>query len=139
LAETADIQGAADRAEAVLEKMAEIFTQEDKLLSSRGPVTIYYWLIRDCLKNPKVDLTKVRAFLIRFNSDLSQNKQRRSIGMGSDISMASDPELQEYEVRARSSNDAGSLAFRYTIIRRRLYRFLELETAEQQGPLVIAG
>jgi hypothetical protein len=84
LAETVDIKGAADRASSTLDEMSKIFTHKDRLLTSQGPVTVYYWLIRDCVKNPRVDLTRIRAFLVVFNGDLNKNKQDRSVGLDLD-------------------------------------------------------
>ena len=132
-AETTDIQGAADRVKCVLDTMTTVFAPKDSLLSSQGLVTIYYWLVRDALRNPAVDITRIRPFLVKFTGELQLNKRRNS-----DDPLL-DPELRGYEVLARSINDARSLTSCYSILRRRLYRELGLETAEQQRQSVLTS
>lgn len=108
-AENPDFNRAADRVLAVLSRMATIFTQHDVLLASQGPVTPYYWLVRNA--DAKED-SMIREFLLKFQ-DLRRVRAKADT-QGSDL----EQDLGAYDMLNRNTNDQGSLTARYAILRR---------------------
>jgi hypothetical protein len=113
-AENPDFEQAAARVESVLERMTNIFTEHDVLLSSQGPVTPYYWLIRNATENED---PFVREFLVKFD-DLRRKRAKADLH-GNDL----EEDLATYDMMNRNTNDQGSLNVRYTTLRRWLERF----------------
>jgi hypothetical protein len=111
-AETDNIEAAAMRSKQNLSSMCDVFVERDDLLRSQGPVTLYYWLIRDLIRDGK-SLSSVRPFLVSFNADLSVNR------IWDPGEQGHDPELAAFAFLARSVNDSGSLTSRYKILRER--------------------
>jgi hypothetical protein len=95
--------------------MVKIFTKRDSLLSSEGPITPYYWLVRNLKSNHEL----VREFLVNFEEQrkTSRKQEREPAGLVDD-------ELREYDLLNRATNDVGSLSRRYAILLRRMRQFL---------------
>jgi hypothetical protein len=113
-AQNTDFQRAADRVQAVLSRMAGIFTQHDTLLSSQGPVTPYYWFVRNA--DVKEDAA-TREYLINFE----RLRHMRTKAGSQENEFEQD--LAAYDIMSRSTNDQGSLNGRYSILRRWFERF----------------
>lgn len=112
----AGIRDAKKRVESVLEKMNMIFVNNDPLLSSQGPIPIYYWLIKNARES---EIAFVRNFLVNFEAT---RKQVRS----SD-DMPDDSKLREYYIyntQLRSVDNKGSLEIRYTILSEKFQKYL---------------
>ena len=109
-----DFRRAADRVRAVLDRMVRIFTEHDPLLSSQGPVTPYYWLVRNA--DAKEDAA-TREFLVKFE-DL-----RRARTKAGTPKNELEQDLASYDIMNRSTNDQGSLTTRHGILRRWFERF----------------
>ena len=110
-AQTAEFNQAKDRCIKVLDQMHHLFSQRDPLLRSQGPITVYYWLVR---KTPHDRLPLLRQFLVEFDVDRKRNKLVVKADPAS-----SDPELSNFDLLDRSTNDQGSISARYEILRRR--------------------
>jgi hypothetical protein len=108
-AENLDFERAASRVVAVLDRMAQIFTERDSLLSSQGPVTPYYWLVRNAEESED---TLIREFLVKFES--VRRLRANAAVLASDL----EDDLSDYDLMARNTNDQGSLTMRYMILRR---------------------
>ena len=125
-AENPGFETAADRVEAVLDRMLAVFNPRDSLLKSEGPVPLYYWLVRN---TPDAFLQYIREFIVRFEDDRVTNRRKAA----QDISP--DDDLLEFDRLRRSINDQGSLSGMYDILEQRLSRFLiargvDLQTAK---------
>jgi len=108
--ENPDIERSAQRMKEVLTNLSAIFIQSDPLLRQQSQVVVIYWLVREL---PKPQHDKVRPFLLNFERERQEQRSTQT-----------DAELAEYELMARTSNDAYSIRKRYTIIRNRFERFL---------------
>lgn len=98
---------AAKRIFQTLDEMAEIFTFADPLLSSEGPIPVYYWLVRNAeLENRWM----IRDFLADFSNWLNASK----IGLYADAELGADAGV--YEVALRSVNDKSSHEKRYDVL-----------------------
>jgi hypothetical protein len=111
-ADAGEFRRAVNRCKGVLDRMALIFSSKDPLLSSAGPLTVYYWLVREI---PKEVDSRVRQFLVEFNKHLAGNRARAQAGKSK-----VDPDLVLYSQLARSVDNQGSIEGRYEILRRRL-------------------
>lgn len=107
-AESTDITRASRRVKNNLNHMSKIFTPNDELLRSQGPIPVYYWLVRS-LKDTYHN--KVREFLIQFESERQQNRERAKAGKG-----AVNKDLVVYDTLDRSTNDQNSLEGRFQIL-----------------------
>jgi hypothetical protein len=114
-ARTDEFQQAKQRSFVVLEKMANVFIQKDPLLRSQGPITIYYWMVRESTVDR---LQQLRQFLVEFDRARKTNKKISK----ADIS-AGDSELLNFDLLDRSTNDQGSLESRFDILRQRFARW----------------
>lgn len=112
--ENPDITRSAARVSATLDKMSTVFIDKDPLLTQQAQIVVYYWLVRSL--DATSDLGKVREFLVRFDDDRKANKAK-SIDQR-------DPELNDFELMARTSNDASSIKRRHQILLRRFEEFL---------------
>jgi hypothetical protein len=108
--ENPDIDRSALRVRAVLDRMMEVFTNKDPLLTTQAPIIPYYWLIRALSEDR---LLHVRPFLVDFEQKLKSN---RTLDL---LDPARDPELDLYYTMGRTSNDAASMRGRYRILRQR--------------------
>jgi hypothetical protein len=116
-AQVTDFELAASRVEDVLDDMTQVFVNRDPLLSSQGPVPVYYWLCRNLDEH---DRTRLREFLVNFNKARQEN---RALARDPDNAERVDTELVRYDNLDRSTNDQGSLEGRYEILRNRFARF----------------
>jgi hypothetical protein len=115
-ANVAAFESAADRVDANLTDMVNVFVERDPLLSSQGPVPVYYWLLRSL---PQDRHRTVREFLVAFERERKQNRQLAKKGDDKHV----DTELVRYDNFNRSTNDEGSLAGRYHILSTRFADF----------------
>jgi hypothetical protein len=122
-ASTEEFKRAADRVSHVLDSMTQVFIHSDPLLSSQGPLVVYYWLVRTVGPDPGL-----REFLVTFERERRANRER-----------AKDPnhtgrlnsEYLRYDSLNRSINDSGSLQGRARIL---LSRYTEkLQPPELKG------
>lgn len=89
----------------------------DRLLASSGLLPVYYWFIRG-LKAKEYSL--VRDFLVRFERERKQNRQRAEEGAARrDI----DRVFLEYDQLNRNTNDQTSHVRRIEILREKFARF----------------
>jgi hypothetical protein len=99
---------AAKRALRVLDTMTTVFMPHDKLLNTQGPITVYYWLVRDLSVAERPHL---RAFLVDLQRQLAVTRKASVEGR------PTDRRLQLYIQLSRSTNDQTSLSMRLTILR----------------------
>lgn len=106
----AEFERAADRVKGVLDKMTEIFVDNDPLLTSEGTVPVYYWLVRGL---PDAQLPSVRTFLVGFEELRRLNRiKARTSSQDEGVDVA----LLQYDHMNRSTNDQGSLEGRYKLL-----------------------
>lgn len=98
----------------VLTIMTAIFKESDPLLSSAGPIPLYYWLVKHNMSAQ----ASIRPFLERFVKQLQENQK-----IIKDDPHAGDPELSNYYTMGRTTNDQGSLVGRYKTLQKRFRRF----------------
>lgn len=99
---------AAERVSVVLDSMAEVFIHHDPLLSSQGPLVVYYWLVRTLGPAPGL-----REFLVNFERERRENRDKAK----DPVSMQQlDQEYLRYDSLNRSINDVGSLQGRARIL-----------------------
>ncbi|SFS18890.1 Protein of unknown function DUF262 [Dyella sp. OK004] len=104
-AESPGFDEAASRVLVTLDAMASVFVEKDPLLSSQGPVTVYYQIVRRMGA-----IAGLREALIGFNRIREENKRRVAEGI------AGDHGLSNFDMMARNTNDAGSIKLRTTIL-----------------------
>ena len=105
------------RTSQVLDVMAEVFSEEDTLLSGAGSLPLYYWLVRNQGDTYKQIL---RSFLFNFESERSRNR-----ALAKDGTRNVDQEMLSYDLSNRSPDDVSSLEFRYNVLVKRLAQFAE--------------
>ena len=99
-----------------LKTMGMVFEQNDILLSSQGPVTLYYWFVRKYgAKYPKV----IRQFLLQLEQERKANQLKAS-----KREQNLDEELLHFSHLKRSPNDQGSMASAFSILEKRFNSFL---------------
>ena len=109
---------AAHRAHAMLNELAGIFLPKDRLLGSAGVIPVYYWFIRG-VKERQHPL--VRDFLVRFEEDRKENRQKATAGA---TTGGVDRQLLEYDRFNRSTNDLTSHKGRIDILNKRFAKFI---------------
>lgn len=110
---------AARRTRDILDDMQEVFLPHDELLSSAGPVPVFYWLVRELPPESQVFL---REFIIAFESARRTNREMQRRG---DYTTESSV-FSRYDAMNRSVNDVGSHTGRYDILREELPRWVKL-------------
>jgi hypothetical protein len=113
--ENPNVRRSAERVTKVLEKMSGIFVEKDPLLAQQAQIVPIYWLIREV--DPET-LGKMRMFLVQFDQERRANKAAR------ETDGPRNPELDDFELMARTSNDASSIRNRYQILRRHFEDFI---------------
>ncbi|MCY1075096.1 DUF262 domain-containing protein [Archangium lansingense] len=110
-----ELERAEERVVDNMNRMVHAFSEKDPLLSSEGPVVVYYWFFRHY---SSVDGKILRAFLAEFQGQRDENKEQVRQGN------SADEELSKYETLSRNTNDQSSLRERFKILVRRfeLYR-----------------
>ncbi|MFQ4149744.1 DUF262 domain-containing protein [Arthrobacter sp. LAPM80] len=109
-----EFSNAASRVEIVLAIMNRMFTNRDSLLSTQGPLVIYYWFAREQGYKPNF-----REFLIKFSKDVKSYSQRSQTSKEGIQLDANENELALFASLSRSVNDSGSLVGRYRILTKR--------------------
>jgi hypothetical protein len=112
-----DFHEAADRVRDVLDRMTRVFRDRDPLLRTQGPVTVYYWFVREVSSE---HLDAVRQFLDEFTA--ARRNQRKLMQRGELVHP--DQELIQYDLWDRSTNDQISLEGRFVILANRFERWL---------------
>ena len=110
---------AARRAYATLSAMSEIFLPKDRLLSSAGVLPVYYWFVRSI---EGIDYRFVRDFLVRFENERKENRQRAE---NEQSNPELDPKLLEFDAYNRSTNDLTSHNERIAILHERFAEFIK--------------
>ncbi len=128
--ESVDFENASKSVISNLDVMTWVFIKDDPLLKSEGPLTLYYWFIR----NNREYLKSIREFIITFERERASNRRR----MGKSSELANE-ELLNYDILSRSINDKASLVRRYSILVRRFYEFLNIPDAENIAKKQIAS
>jgi hypothetical protein len=101
---------AARRAVDTLDNMQEVFLPRDQILSSAGPLPVYYWLIRTMAFGYQKVL---REYLLDFETARAEHRELQIRGGQSpEISIFS-----RYDTLNRSINDVGSHVGRFEILR----------------------
>jgi hypothetical protein len=98
-----------------LDRMTTIFSDRDPVLGTEGPVPLYYWFVRHLPENS----VKVREFLKEFKDDIKSN-----LAVSQETPRKADAELTTYYTMSRTTNDQGSLAGRYEILKKRYKSYL---------------
>lgn len=96
----------------VLEVMAAIFLPKDPLLNSTGVLPVYYWFIRG---QPERLHHRVWEFLRDFEESRRSNRQN----VGTHRTSAVDPQLVQFDMYNRSTNDLQSHEGRIRILEER--------------------
>jgi predicted nucleotidyltransferase len=107
--ESGRMELAARRALDVLDNMQEVFLPRDELLSSAGPVPVYYWLVREM---PFENQTVLREFLLAFERERRLNRVSQIKGTLDE----EHPSFARYDALNRSINDVGSHVGRFEIL-----------------------
>ncbi len=107
-----------------LDILTDIFLPRDPLLRSSGLLPVYYWFIH---KLEEIHLQFVREFLIYFEHERAQNRQKKK-EKPDDSNI--DPELLLYDSLNRSTNDLKSHQSRIEILNSRYVAFMERVIAE---------
>ncbi|TNJ34835.1 DUF262 domain-containing protein [Arenimonas terrae] len=108
-AESPGFEKAASRVNAVLGWMEKVFVPRDVLLSSQGPLTVYYQVCRQTGPVPGL-----REKFVRFNELRQKNKEKVAEGL------PGDHDLSNFDMMARNTNDSGSIRLRTEILLRYL-------------------
>src|SRR5260370_30176608 len=103
-----EFERAAARVLKVLDSMTDVFIPADPLLSSQGPLVVYYWMIRQL--GPRPD---IREFLLSFERERQANRNRAKDPAGGG---PIDSDYFRYDALNRSINDVGSLQCRARIL-----------------------
>ncbi|RJF83823.1 DUF262 domain-containing protein [Azospirillum cavernae] len=106
--QSSDIDRVANRTSSILDAMSEIFSNNDSLLSSQGPIALYYWFVRSIEPSSR---RYAREFLNDF--ELKRKSNRNVAKKNAD---QADSLLLQYDVLNNSANDAGSLMMRFQIL-----------------------
>lgn len=104
-AESPGFEDAAARVIEVLDKMRDIFVDKDPLLSSQGPVTVYYQVVRRVGVVPGL-----REAFVSFNREREENRKLVASGK------AGDHILSNFDMMARNTNDASSIKYRTAVM-----------------------
>jgi hypothetical protein len=100
----------------VLNDMSKVFKKKDALLSSTGPIPVYYWFVKHSLGNRKY----IRQFLEEFTLKVKENQI--IVSKNPD---AGDPLLSYYYTMMRTTNEARSLQARYEILMKSFAEFIK--------------
>jgi len=117
-AKAAEFEEAKDRVLGHLNTLAAIFNDKDPLLKSQGPVTVYYWLVRQIEAS---STKRMREFLVSFNADRIRNRR-----LAKSLSPDTDQALLNYDILDRSTNDQSSIEGRTIILARAFQRWEQL-------------
>lgn len=113
--QSTDLKSTAGRVSKVLDEMCKVFVPKDNLLSSQGPVPLYYWLVRT--NGAQNDM---REFLVKF-----EKERRRNRTIAREKPIEANQELLSYDILNRSVDDQASNSKRLEILLK-YYEFLEI-------------
>ena len=118
------------RCRKVLNTMTQVFREKDMLFRSQGPLTVYYWFVKEHAAQKKY----IRPFLVDFDAKRQENKKRANIEpRPADL----DTELLIFETLNRSPNDQASCTRRYAILKSRFEAFIKQKPIiTEQIPLI---
>lgn len=101
--------------EAVLDLMAEKFTESDPLLRAQGNMVIYYMLFRGARENGEMQKFS-RENILRFREKLRENRELAETDF-----VKADFELLEYDrLSQQGTNDASNIRERYEVLAKSL-------------------
>ena len=98
--------------------MCKVFTERDPLLRSEGPLTVFYWFVREFGEDSPARLAE---FLNTFDRALTDTRRT----MRNDPDVLVDPDLALYIALSRSINDHGSLERRFRILATKYEAFVQ--------------
>lgn len=113
--EGGNLEGSSKRVLKILDKLNGVFISGDPLLRQSAQVVMIYWLARN-LDDSQFD--KLRPFLLKFEADREAAKKK------TDPLDPDQAELADYELMARTSNDAYSIKRRDQILQARFRKFM---------------
>jgi hypothetical protein len=102
----------------VLDSLAQVFVENDPLLRSQGPLTIYYLFVKRHVSRRKL----IREFLVEFEAKRLDNRKRAGTQPPTGYI---DGELLTFDFMSRSPNDQTSCMRRFAILESRFETFLE--------------
>ncbi|HAJ01179.1 MAG TPA: hypothetical protein DCL97_10945, partial [Dehalococcoidia bacterium] len=102
--------------EDVLNKMSRVFLERDNLLSSQGPITLFYWVIRNVQRHR---IRQVREFLVEFERIRRSNRELAKVNP-----QKADSAILLYDSQNRSVDDQLSLERRYEFLMHNFASFL---------------
>jgi hypothetical protein len=109
----------------VLNDMVLVFRERDPLLRSQGPLTVYYWFVKEHAQKKIF----IRPFLEEFDTLRKENKRRTKLQpQQPDL----DTELLNFEILSRSTNDQASCSKRFAILDSRFSAYLGKNPAPDQ-------
>lgn len=110
-----DVSPIVEKTGAVLDAMADVFTDSDPLLRSIGMVMLYFLLCERALERNNISRI-TRPALLRFEDLRAENRQAAE----NDIASA-DYDLLEFDRYTQSPNDGVALRFRLSVIDRKAF------------------
>jgi hypothetical protein len=115
--ETMDVETTARRVRRVLDRMAEIFLSKDPLLSSEGPLIVYYWFVRSRAKD---EIGLVHPFLVDF-----EDTRKRVVTLDEKATTPKDRLYLAYQAARRNINDHSSMIARHRILEEAWGKYLK--------------
>jgi hypothetical protein len=94
------------RVSAQLDRLSEVFQNQDELLAAQGNIPLYYLFVS---RLKAAERKKVRLFLLWFEKARRKNRNAR----------LGDSDFDSYDINNRSTNDAGSYRERLRVIRKK--------------------
>ncbi|MDD5287892.1 MAG: DUF262 domain-containing protein [Dehalococcoidales bacterium] len=119
-----NLENAARDVETNLTRMVSIFNPRDPLLTSQGPITVYYWLVRETSERYR---PRIREFLVMFKNERVKNRRKSK-----DRVPNVDDELLRFDFMDRSVNSKESQIGRYQILLSRFASFVGVSPSELQ-------
>ena len=113
-----DIKSVQERTEVILACMEDVFIQNDVFLKSSANVILYYVLFSKLIRENK-NIPR-RDYFVWFEELREKNRLILQNTQTDDEDKKVDYKLIEYDELAQSSNDAGAIFTRYTILRQHL-------------------
>lgn len=112
----ADVQDAKDTVDAVLDAMADVFTDKDPLLRSVGMISLYYLVFEAAYLSDQMKLI-IRSEFVDFEEARIENRTQAE----DDITEAN-YRMLEFDRYAQSPNDGIALRYRLAVIDDHIYR-----------------
>lgn len=109
-----------------LDNMQEVFLPRDELLSSAGPIPVYYWLVHELQFDMQ---TFIREFLVAFERARKLNRESQISGK----SEGDNKTFARFDTLNRSVNDVGSHVGRFDILRDSFYGWMTNPSSHLAG------